>query len=300
MATGAALLSLLLAACSESASPTGSSSTSASKLSKTASANPGGSEALALAVNADAVSGHVHNLAIEGADVLLGTHEGLFRQSPGQPVKLISAQPFDVMGLVKTTNGWLASGHPGSGMDGPSDLGLLESTDGGVRWVPKSLYGQVDFHRLTASGTTVMGLSAHDGALLRSSDNGITWTNLGEPPLFDLAINPLDSSVVVGTTPEGPIASKDGGKSFESITGAPLVALLAWFETDLYAVDPTGRLHVSIDNGATWTPRGVVPGPPTALAASDGHLAILSEGTVYFSNDFGGTFSPRITGLATH
>lgn len=51
------------------------------------------------------------------------------------------------------------------------------------------LSGEVDFHRLAPSDSVVVGLNAADGRLLRSDDDGATWTDLGVPGLYDLAID---------------------------------------------------------------------------------------------------------------
>ena len=244
--------------------------------------------------------GHVHNLTLDGDRLLLGTHEGLWEQSSGQPARLLSDPPFDVMGFALSGQLMLASGHPGEGQDLPADLGLRQSTDGGTSWTGVSLEGQVDFHRLSAAGAVVLGLSAHDGRLLRSTDGGRTWTGLGSPALFDLALDPADADHVVGTTELGPAMSSDGGATFEPITGAPLLALLAWTRKALYGVTPDGGVHSSTDGGSTWQVTGSVPGQPAALAADAGRVVVLAGDTVMESTDGGATFSPRITGIAGH
>jgi photosystem II stability/assembly factor-like uncharacterized protein len=251
------------------------------------------------AVDAAGIAEHIHNLAVVDGVLYLGTHEGLFRQLPGQTLEQVSSERFDVMGLTRGGAEWLASGHPGAGMDAPPNLGLMSSPDG-VNWEPRSLYGQVDFHRLAASGQTIVGLSAHDGAFLRSDDAGKTWQDLGTPPLFDLAVSPTDATTVVGTTGDGPVASTDGGSTFTPIDGAPLLAFLAWSDNALYAVDPTGQVHTSTDGGRTWTARGSVPGQPAALAAEGDDVALLVDGAVQYSTDGGRTFTPRLTGLGGH
>ena len=183
---------------------------------------------------------HVHNLAVDGDRVLLGSHVGLWQQRPGQSSTLASDARFDVMGLTRDGSRWLASGHPANGDEGPADLGLLQSTDEGRTWQPVSLSGQIDFHRLTASGSTIVGLSAHDGALLKSTDDGLSWSNLGSPPLFDVALDPTDSTTLLATTDAGPVRSTDGGVTFTPVTGAPLLALLAWSDAGVVGVDPAG------------------------------------------------------------
>jgi len=251
-------------------------------------------------VAAGSAWGHVHNLTLDGDRLLLGTHEGLWGQSPGQPAQLLSDPPFDVMGFALSGPQMLASGHPGEGQDLPADLGLRQSTDGGTTWTGVSLEGQVDFHRLRAAGAVVLGLSAHEGRLLRSTDRGRTWADLGTPPLFDLALDPADTDHVVGTTEQGPVMSTDGGVTFAPITGAPLLALLAWAPKALYGVAPDGVLHTSIDGGSTWQVTGSVPGQPAALTADAGRVVVLAGDTIVESTDGGVSFIPRITEIAGH
>ncbi len=292
---GAAVFAL--AACSSSAS---SPSTAPPSPSMTAEASAPAGDASSGPVEADAAAEHVHNLALVGTDLYLGTHEGLFKQPAGAPMSRVSAEPFDVMGLTRSGDSWFASGHPGEAMGGPADLGLITSADDGVTWSPVSLSGDVDFHRLSASGDTIMGVSAHDGAFMRSTDAGSTWTTLSAVPPFDLAVSPQDPLVVVGTTPDGPTLSRDGGETFTAIEGAPLIALVSWDGTDLYGIDPSGQVLVSSDEGRTWASRGTVAAEPVAATAQGGALAILAGGTVYYSTDGGQSFTPRITGLAGH
>lgn len=244
--------------------------------------------------------GHVHNLTLDGDRLLLGTHEGLWEQTPGQAAQLLSDPPFDVMGFALSGQQMQASGHPGEGQDLPADLGLRQSTDGGTTWTGVSLEAQVDFHRLRAAGAVVLGLSAHDGRLLRSTDRGRTWADLGTPPLFDLALDPVDTDHVVGTTEQGPVMSTDGGVAFAPITGAPLLALLAWAPNSLYGVAPDGVVHTSIDGGSTWQVKGSVPGQPAALTADAGRVVVLAGDTIVESTDGGVSFTPRITEIAGH
>ena len=246
-------------------------------------------------VSVDTAWGHIHNLALDGDRLLLGTHEGLWEQLPGQPVGLLSEPPFDVMGLALAGERFLASGHPGEGQDQPADLGLRESRDGGRTWQQVSLAGEVDFHRLRSSGDVVLGLSAHDGALLRSEDAGATWTSLGSPGVFDVALDPSDPARVVATTQDGPVSSTDGGTTFTPLVGAPLLALLAWTPDALYGVATDGTVHVSADAGATWQQRGSAGGQPGALAADGDRVAVLVGDTVTESDDGGATFRPRLT-----
>jgi len=244
-------------------------------------------------VTAQVEWGHVHNLLLDGDRLLLGTHEGLWQQAPGEPPALLSQPPFDVMGLASDGELLLASGHPGPGQELPADLGLLRSRDG-QQWEQVSLQGQVDFHRLAATGPVVVGLSAHDGALLRSEDSGASWKNLGTPPLYDVAIDPTDPDRLLGTTAQGVVASTDGGATFTGQDTAPLLALLAWTGATVYGVAPDGVVHTSTDAGSSWQQVGQTGGPPEAFTADGSRLAVLVTGTLLESTDAGGTFAPRL------
>jgi hypothetical protein len=239
---------------------------------------------------------HVHHLAYDGTTLLLGTHVGLYAQPPGRQPQRLGSSTFDVMGLAHDGSRWLASGHPGRGEDLPADLGLRTSPDG-RSWTSVSLLGEVDFHRLVASGSTVLGVSAHDQALLRSRDGGRTWARLDNPGVFDLALDPSAPGTVVATTERGPVRSTDGGSSWTPVAGAPLVALTAWDGPTLYAVAPDGTVHASVDGGATWVRRGSAGGQPAALAAEGDTVAVLVGDRVVESRDGGASFAPRLTGI---
>ena len=294
----ACALALMVSGCaseSGSATPTGGLST------ESAVASPAqGSVEKGQSVSGAALAGHIHNLAYDGEDLLIGTHEGLWSQKPGALPEQRSQDPFDVMGLTLTDDQWFASGHPGEGMDAPADLGLMASSDKGRTWKAVSLSGEVDFHRLSASGTAIVGVSAHDGRLLRSDDAGSRWTDLGTPGLFDLAINPLDTAVIVGTTEDGPVRSSDSGASFQPLAGAPLLVLLTWSGSTLYGVDVDGGIHQSTDNGTTWLPQGSLTGQATAIAASGSKIAALVGDSIVESVDGGASFVGRITEIAPH
>ncbi len=248
---------------------------------------------------ADPAWGHVHNLTLDGSRLLLGTHDGLWQQDSNQPATLVSEPPFDVMALAVGPDRLLASGHPAPGQNLPADLGLRESTDGGLSWQTLSLEGEVDFHRLTTAENAVLGLSAHDGRLLRSMDGGQTWLDLGLPAIYDLAIDPKDPERVLATTERGPVQSDDGGHTFSPTAGAPLLALLAWSGSVVYGVAPNGDVYIS-DDATIWTRTGSVGGPPEAIAADGERLVVLTDGTIVESTDAGATFTDRITGLDGH
>ena len=252
------------------------------------------------AVNAAELPGHVHNLVFDGPTLLIGTHEGLWSQSPSQIPGQVSESSFDVMGFTVTDTRWLASGHPGRDEESPSNLGLLQSTDRGATWEKVSLNGEADFHRLTASGERVFGISSVNGALLRSDDSGATWTNLGSLGLFDIAVDPANPDTLIGSTADGLVRSTDAGASFSPIATPSLIALLAWTPNYVVGADVDGRILTSTNSGSTWEALTTLPEPPAALGADGSRIAVLAGPTVYESVDGGKSFTERITGIEGH
>ena len=249
---------------------------------------------------ADSEFGGVHNLLITDDGIMFGTHQGVWLQRKSQDPVPVGDSRFDAMGLTKHAGGLVASGHPDSTEEQVGNIGLRGSTDQGRTWTSISLTGQVDFHRLVSSGQMILGLSATDGALLASNDSGKNWEALPNPNLFDLALDPSNSSNVVGTTETGPIRSTDGGATFTPIPGAPLLALLSWDTARLVGVTPDGLIYESLDKGATWSKIASVPSQVRAIAAKGEEIAVLAGPDLYYSSDAGRNFTIRITGISGH
>jgi photosystem II stability/assembly factor-like uncharacterized protein len=237
--------------------------------------------------------GHVHGLGVDPAsgDLYAGSHYGLIRlPGQGEPSRVGEVQDF--MGFtVAGPNRFLASGHPGEDQEGPSNVGLIESTDGGRSWQTLSLAGQADFHALAARHGLVYGSNA--GQLMVSAD-GRTWDTRASLPMADLTVSPEDPQTLLATTQEGLARSTDGGRSFQLVAGAPLLQLVTWTDTGtLIGVHPEGTLHVSSDGGATWERRGSVAGAPQALTATVDEVFVAVGDGIVASSDGGRTFQTR-------
>jgi len=237
---------------------------------------------------------HVHGLGVDPGtgELYAGSHYDLIRfPQRGEPGR-VGGLVQDFMGFaVVGPNHFLASGHPGAGQDGPSKVGLIESTDGGRSWRTLSLPEQADFHTLKASHGVVYGSNA--GQLMVSKD-GRAWETRARIAMADLAINPKDQQTLLATTQQGLARSTDGGRSFGLVAGAPLLQLLTWTDTgDLVGITPEGTVQVSSDGGTTWSQRGSAGGAPEALTASGNQIYAAVEGKIVSSDDGGSTFKTR-------
>jgi hypothetical protein len=232
---------------------------------------------------------HVHNVVIAGDDIYLGSHEGLYRFSEGDGFTVVSS-PFDVMGLSHHNDTFYASGHPGQGLDLPDPVGLLASTDGGGRWDSMSLTGEVDFHLLDVSGSTIIGAAANYGILVVSDDGGQTWERVDWPALFDFAINPVDSDQILLATGDGLKASSDGGETFTEVPGAPQALVVQWSRDGVILATSTSVLTAPTVTGPFTEVFSGLTGV-IDVARSGSTIAVVDGHSLLISRDAGKTFS---------
>jgi len=232
----------------------------------------------------------VHGAALDPGDgaLLLATHHGLVEVGDGGPVAV--GPVIDLMGFaVVGPDHYLASGHPGLQVDLPQPVGLIESTDGGRTWTPVSRQGRSDFHALTVGDAGVLG---YDGSLLRSSD-GRAWERLAIPAEPQALAAAPDGATVLATTQEGLQRSTDGGTSWASVEGAPLLQVVTWAGGTAVGVDPAGTLWTSADGATTWQRGSALGSPPQAVAAAGGpdgvRVVVVTADGVVQSDDGGHT-----------
>ncbi len=235
---------------------------------------------------------HIHAVARDpkSGELLLATHEGLFRHVNGDLVQ--NGPVIDLMGFAVAPDGtYYASGHPGVGVDLPQPVGLITSTDAGRSWRVASRGGQSDFHALTAGSTAVIGF---DG-VLRSSTDGTTWTTRSIPaPPRTLAAAPT-SGALLATTEAGLLASSDTGATWRTLSPAVTALLVTWAdEKTMVIATTTGQLGVSSDAGITWTLNPTRVGAAEALHAGRGQdgrleIVVVADGKVLRTLDGGTT-----------
>ena len=243
---------------------------------------------------------HVHGLGENPRDgaLFVATHTGLFRmERAGAEPTRIAGRYQDTMGFtVIGPDRFLGSGHPDGRDRLPPFLGLIETSDAGDNWRPRSLQGKADFHVLEASGDQVYGFGSdwesRKAQFLVSEDGGRRWAQRAVPePLAGLAIDPRDPARVVASGERGVHASRDGGARWASLPGAQ--ALLSWPVSDrLYGIEKAGKVQASSDGGRTWTPRGDAGGAPAAFEATgrDELYVAGHDGTIKRSVDGGETW----------
>ncbi|MTB73414.1 MULTISPECIES: F510_1955 family glycosylhydrolase [Micrococcales] len=288
VAGGVLVTTTILAACGATTTPTGNTTSIA-----TPTVAGGGSTSTASAANQPPVAiTHIHAVARDPktGDLLLATHEGLFRHANGELLQ--NGPVIDLMGFTVAPDGtYYASGHPGAGVDLPQPVGLITSTDSGRTWRVSSRGGESDFHALTSSPTSVVGF---DGTL-RSTTDGETWTTRTIPAApRTLAASP-QTGALLATTETGLLHSTDDGRSWKGLTPPATALLAAWADEQTIVIATTnGQIATSNDTGATWTLQPKRIGAPQALFAqrgTDGQIEtiLVADGAVLRTADGGAT-----------
>lgn len=288
VAGGVLVTTTILAACGVTTTPTGNTTSIA-----TPTVAGGGSASTASAANQPPVAiTHIHAVARDPktGDLLLATHEGLFRHANGELLQ--NGPVIDLMGFTVAPDGtYYASGHPGAGVDLPQPVGLITSTDSGRTWRVSSRGGESDFHALTSGPTSVVGF---DGTL-RSTTDGETWSTRTIPAApRTLAASP-QTGALLATTETGLLHSTDDGRSWKGLTPPATALLAAWADEQTIVIATTnGQLATSTDTGATWTLQPKRIGAPQALFArrgTDGQIEtiLVADGAVLRTVDGGAT-----------
>lgn len=155
-----------------------------------------------------------------------------------------------------------------------TDYGIYRSLDGGERWerVGASIFSAPVEYLAVTDGAVVAALGV---LLFRSSDNGVTWTNVHTMPNAVIGLYTVGGDIYAAsaldrvpgdTTKSGSVArSTDGGRTWSAVTGAgglPAGQLFSMARGGgaLYAAMNRG-LFRSSDDGATWARVGAAIGP---------------------------------------
>lgn len=218
--------------------------------------------------------GHLHGAVVDGADLLVGTHDGVHRVSVDSgTTQRVGDSADDFMGFAGDPSGLLvASGHPGPGSTLPNPLGLITSTDGGTSWQPISLTGEVDFHSLAVNGDEVVGWDTR-GPVLWSTDRGATWQE--GPILTPTSLAWFDGQVWMATPDQGLLTWQPGGDAASpGLEQMPAVLLAASGDgAALWRIDRDGSVHRTLD-GESWDAAGRVISVETFAADRDRAFAV--------------------------
>jgi photosystem II stability/assembly factor-like uncharacterized protein len=201
----------------------------------------------------------------------------------------------------------------------PNTGAIVTSLDSGKTWkitdTSKTLALDAFWSRSTtllAGGNTWEGIgSSRIPQILRSTNNGATWTKVSADALFPQAGGRIASIVHIGNAIfAGFLANSGDGKILRSnddgLTWAMLPIRFPYLATPSFLVTQSTSLFAgegdylaqTTDNGATWIHNLIVPEVPTTMTASSGvlYFGTTSSG-IYRSTDNGATWTAYNQGM---
>lgn len=229
---------------------------------------------------------HVHALDLDeqAGLIYIATHDGVLAaplgKATGAPLGFVGEWRGDAMGMVRSGDSLLISGHPPAYEAGPANIGVVEFGVSGGAPTTLSLEGEADFHAMATTGDRVAGWNSVTGKVKLSDDGGVTWREGQALEARALAFAP-DGERLLATTPDGVQVSDDGGLNFSTLEGAPFLLLLAAAPPGstshaLVGLDVEGVLYASAD-GDSWSTLGAAPMAPDALAVGESGRVLLAN-----------------------
>jgi photosystem II stability/assembly factor-like uncharacterized protein len=232
---------------------------------------------------------HIHSVRAFGDQVILGTHEGLFRYVNQKTVQLMGPEIFDIMGLAVFGKKLYASGHPGPGSKLPEPVGLILSTDSGKSWKKLGLQGEVDFHLLESAGADMYGVDSGSGNLLYSNNAGKKWTSRGKNVVSDIAVNPAKVGSALALRDGKLISTQNSFTKMRNVNSTPAFTSLDWITGSLLASGGKS-LYRSTDSGMSWKKLSDFPEDASTVTQSAKIIAVVAGNSIYKSTDGGKTF----------
>jgi len=232
---------------------------------------------------------HIHSVRAFGDQVILGTHEGLYRYVDAKTVELMGSEKFDVMGLSVFGKRLYASGHPGFGSKLPEPVGLLLSTDSGKSWKQMGLQGEVDFHLLESAGNDMYGADSGSGNLLYSKDAGKSWVSRGKNLFSDIAINPAKVGSALALREGKLISTQRSFTKMRAVDSTLTFTSIDWLGDSLLATSGKS-IYRSVDLGMSWKKASDFPEDVSTVTQSSKIIAVVSGNSIYKSTNGGKTF----------
>lgn len=226
--------------------------------------------------------GHVHGIVpvANSADVLLGSHRGVYRISTsGEVTGPLGGQDFDAMSIASNGDTIFVSGHPGANTSpelGSPNLGIISSIDGGNTWVPVAFTGEEDFHVLAVqSDNTLVGIGSTLPNLLIGTAGGQSWQT--QPPVPATALAATANQIYAATS-KGLLVSNDGGATFAPAQQAPLLVLMSIRPDGTVVGVAADRTIWSQQVDGSWQSWGSISGKPEAIGVNkDGEVFVLDS-----------------------
>lgn len=200
---------------------------------------------------------------------------------------------------------WLAAVAYGNGTWVAAGVdGAVALSSDGRRWTRgrQNLPSTVRDIAFGNVGGTAMFVAAGDGFLRARSLDGQTWIDLvnsfpGADEPQDLLAVAIGAGVAIVAGEGGRrIRSRDGASWIDAAAGGTLIGSLVYADGRFQGFTDNGIVHVSMDDGRTWTPQTMISGPGAYVASGTiggSRLFVGSTGAVIKSSPSGLVWTTR-------
>lgn len=241
--------------------------------------------------------GHVHDIVVEGRDVFLAAHSGLFRIEDTTRAVLVGEFRHDLMSMTRGPEGLVASGHPDLRYDEwrvegkPAHLGFLSSSDLGSTWEKVALLGEVDFHSLTARPDGGFYGADSSGGIL-ATDDGRAWEPRSPLGALDLAGSPkkVESVLAIDGTTGTLNVSTDGARTWDELADAPALQRVEWLDDAVVGIAADGTIYSASGPRQEWSEIGKVDAEVVAFTTRDGEWWVVADGAEVLHSDDGESY----------
>lgn len=244
-----------------------------------------------------------HTLVRSGGDLLLATNRGIWRGTGTEPQWSHTDGGIPHTSLVTMVDAGDRLFATTRSTEAGQSEGVHMSLDGGHTWQPRNagLSVELNFDALYAGEGFLLASAQLN--MYRSTDNGLTWTNLLQNgPSGDVtAIVAWNGALYASTYGGGIFCSVNDGLTWQSIPSSNLVTTLHVADGALYAGTTSGLQRTT--NGTTWTVLNGLSGvlQIEAMASRPGLLVVSAKSGAYTqfyrSTDGGSSFQAANSGL---
>ena len=234
------------------------------------------------------------DIAYNGQTFIAVGNSGAIYQSPdgNQWTSVTSGLSINLTKVVAVNEVFVAMGDDGS------NISLFQSTDGST-WT--TITHDLPSGTLTdARAANSVILLASGNSLLLSSNFGVSWTSQSSGLIFPITAITHNRSQFGIVSSTGEFAVSLDGQSWNPGTSMPTaVTALQGVDSQWVGLNTTGTIHVTSDNGATWSSTDSGLGSTTSLTSSQSLLMIANQsGQITTSTDLV-NFSPQTSGTST-
>ncbi len=207
------------------------------------------------------ISGVVKALVVADGQLYAGTNGSNWHTTTNQGQSWTVVPGRTGLISVGASTFWKSGSNMVYGTDGNG--GLHYSSNGGSSWagadMPSAANKSIGKH-ITALGSDLFACTLN--GVVKSSDNGQTWTSLNGVPTFSgtgTSLCAVNGGLLLSIYGNGVYRSMDAGTTWTRVLGGSLgtlsnnISRLKYQNGIAFAGGALGQVHYSSDNGATWT-----------------------------------------------